>query len=181
MPTRTASPIAPPMRSVLSRPAPPRAETPFFLRCGRASERRLMRIMPLLPDLPDAETDGDRERWRHLGEPRGVDRAVVGEDGPEGVDDLDRQAELVLQDVFEVGRLRAAAGDHDRVHAIRARGGLEEVQSLLELRRGVLGNARENGLNGLGGLAGDRLTPLQGLGLLELERAGLRSEERRVG
>src|SRR5450755_2657974 len=116
---RMARPIAPPMRRVFRRPAPPSAETPFFLRCGRASERRLMRIMPLLPDLPDAETDGDRERGRGLGKPGGVDRAVVGEDRPEGVEDLDGQAELVLQDVFEMGGLRAAARDHDRVDTVR--------------------------------------------------------------
>src|ERR1035438_7963067 len=132
MPMRIASPITPPMRSVLSRPAPPRAETPFFLRCGRASARRLMRIMPLLPDLPHAEAHGDRERWRRLREPRGVDGAVVREDRAEGVEDLDGEAELVLQDVFEVRGLGATAGNHDRVHAIRARGGLEEIQRLLE-------------------------------------------------
>src|ERR1700687_4080999 len=114
MPMSTASPITPPMSSVLSRPAPPRAATPFFLRCGRASERRLMRIMPLLPDLPHAEADGDRKRRRRLGEPRGVDRPIVREDRPEGIEDLDGKAELVLQDVFEMRGLCATAGDHDR-------------------------------------------------------------------
>src|SRR5512140_2609581 len=99
-PTRTARPIAPPRRRVFSRPPAPSAETPFFLRWGRASARRLIRIMRLLPDLPDAESDGDRERGRGLREPRGVHRTVVGEDGSERVHDLDRKAELVLQDVL---------------------------------------------------------------------------------
>src|SRR5512141_2803497 len=133
MPMRTASPIAPPMRSVLSRPAPPRAETPFFLRCGRASARRLMRIMPLLPDLPHAEAHGDRDRRRGVGEPRGVDRAIVREDRPEGIQDLDGEPELVLQDILEVSGLRAAAGNHDGVDTIRPRGGLEEIERLLQL------------------------------------------------
>src|ERR1700690_4486297 len=170
---RIASPIAPPMSSVLSRPAPPSAETPFFLRCGRASARRLIRIMPLLPDLPPAEADGDRERRRCLGEPRGVDRAIVREDRPEGVEDLDGKAELVLQDVFEMRGLCATAGDHDRVHAIGARRGLEEIQRLLELGGGVLGDTGEDGLDRLGSLASDLLAPLQGLGLLEVEGVSL--------
>src|SRR5512141_1821517 len=143
-PTRTARPMAPPRRSVFRRPPAPSAATPFFLRWGRASARRLIRIMRLLPDLPDAETDGDRERRRGLRAPRGVHRAVVGEDGPERVHDLDRQPELVLQDVLEVRGLRAAARDDDRVHAVGARRRLEKVERLLELGRRVLGDTGED-------------------------------------
>ena len=174
--TRSPRRSPPRIRNRFSRPAPPRAETPRFFLAGLASERRLILIMwppPSLAELPHGEPDADRERRTVLRQPRGVDDTVVGCDGAEGVHDLDGEAELLLQHLVELRHPRAAAGQDDRVDLVRAGGGVEEIDRLLELPGHVLADAREDRLDALGGLAPDRLALLQRLGLLEVEGEGL--------
>src|SRR3954453_8028001 len=96
-PTRSASRNRP---SESDRPAMPRRS--FVLRetTGRLpSETRLILIMRLLPDLADGEADGHGEHRRHPTQPLGVEVGLANLHAPEGVHQLDGDAEPLAQDL----------------------------------------------------------------------------------
>src|SRR5690349_11624689 len=107
------------------------AGAPFLAAAARASETRLILIMPSLSEAPQRETDRDGEARGVVGEPLRRDAGSGRVDLPEGVHDLHRDPETLLELAVEVDDPRRTAGKHDLVDLLGRGRGREKVEGLL--------------------------------------------------
>src|ERR1700737_1102119 len=105
----------------------------------------------------------------------GIESAGVDLDAPEGIEDLDRHAHALLDDLEERGDLRRAAGQVQAGDvAVRGGGGIE-VEAALDLARHLVGDALDDPLHFL---RDHRVRVLRGVAAdLELLRLVIRDVE----
>src|SRR5438045_1911814 len=117
----------------------------FLARTGR----RLMWIIAassLLVRATQGESDRHRGGRGHVHDVVGVETAVVDLDAPEGVQDLDRDPDALLDDLEEGRDLRRAAGEVEARNVSIGGGGRVEVEAALDLAGHLIGDALDDPL-----------------------------------
>src|SRR5437016_5494283 len=106
------------------------SESRLILIMARAPARAPARTPASVADLPDGEPHGDRHHRTDRIEPGAVERPFLPVHAAQRVHQLGRHLEALAQDLLEVRRQGAAAGEHQLVDRALGGGGGEEVEGL---------------------------------------------------